>query len=101
MQRTPAFPGVSLACKQGKSSRTPVIHQYKRKMLSSDTDTLVTTALPTAHREGSRAYHAGSAPDISRRVVARSDQNFQRPILPCLDIFSEMLVLSNSKSAER
>lgn len=60
----------------------------------------VPTVLPTAHGEGSRAYHAGSAPDISRRVVARSDQNFQRPILPCLDIFSEMLVLSNSKSAE-
>jgi len=53
-----------------------------------------------ANREGGRAYHACCAPDVSRGVVARSYQDLQRPVLPGLDVFGEMLVLSKSMSGE-
>lgn len=38
-------------------------------------------------------HHTRRAPDVSRGVISRPDQHLQGPVLPCLDVFSEVLVL--------
>lgn len=49
------------------------------------------------HRGGTspagRTHHAGCAPDVSRGVVPWPYQHLQGPVLPGLDILSEVLVL--------
>lgn len=42
-------------------------------------------------------YHAGDAPDVSRRSILCSNQNLQGTVLSCLNVLSEMLVLGGRK----
>lgn len=41
----------------------------------------------------SAPHHAGCAPYISRCAVPSADENLQGAVLPCLDVFSKVLVL--------
>lgn len=38
-------------------------------------------------------YHAGRAPDVCRGPVLCANQHLHGPVLPCLDVFREVLVL--------
>ena len=46
-------------------------------------------------------HHAGGAPNIRWRAISRADQNFQRSVLPRLNIFSEMMILDRNGNEQK
>lgn len=49
----------------------------------------------------SAPHHAGCAPYISRCAVSRADEHLQGAVLPCLDVFSKVLVLKRRREEEK